>query len=115
MRPVGEELSRQNMNTNSSQTPSSNLRPYRRSIAVDPSEPPLLSASSTSPRVKLSHPLKRREPALTKESHPGVAQLSSFRTLSRALLLDIIDALADDKNDTKMCQDLSCTSLNSEC
>nr|CAD7591309.1 unnamed protein product [Timema genevievae] len=40
-----------------------------------------------------------------------VAQLSSFRTLSRALLLDIIDALADDKNDMKMCQDLSCTSI----
>nr|CAD7201871.1 unnamed protein product [Timema douglasi] len=50
MRPVREELSRQNVNTNSSQTPSSNPRPSRRSIAVEPSEPPLLSAPSTSPR-----------------------------------------------------------------
>nr|CAD7396291.1 unnamed protein product [Timema poppensis] len=60
MRPVGEELSRQNMNTNSSQTPSSNLSPSRRSIAVEPSEPPLLSASSTSPRSQVESPTQEK-------------------------------------------------------
>nr|CAD7263864.1 unnamed protein product [Timema shepardi] len=60
MRPVGEELGRQHMNTNSSQTPSSNPRPSMRSIAVEPSEPPLLSAPSTSARSQFESPTQER-------------------------------------------------------
>nr|CAD7456242.1 unnamed protein product [Timema tahoe] len=60
MRPVGEELNRQNMNTNGSQTPSSNLRPSGRSIAVEPSEPPLLSAPSTSPKSQFESPTQKK-------------------------------------------------------
>ncbi|XP_063220243.1 leucine-zipper-like transcriptional regulator 1 isoform X2 [Bacillus rossius redtenbacheri] len=44
-----------------------------------------------------------------------VARLPKFRSLSRALLLDIMDALADDRSDSKMCQDISCISLSSDC
>ena len=36
-----------------------------------------------------------------------------IRSVSRELLLDVLEALADDMSDSKL-QDLSCTSLNSD-
>jgi hypothetical protein len=36
-----------------------------------------------------------------------------IRSLSRELLLDVLEALADDMSDSKL-QDLSCNSLNSD-
>jgi len=36
-----------------------------------------------------------------------------IKSLSRELLLDVLDALAEDMSDSKL-QDLSCTSLNSD-
>ena len=37
-----------------------------------------------------------------------------MRSLSRDLLLEVIEALADDMSESKLCQDMSCTSLNSD-
>lgn len=42
---------------------------------------------------------------------PKVARLPRFHLLSRALLLDILEALADDMSDSKLCQDMSSASL----
>ncbi|XP_046453722.1 leucine-zipper-like transcriptional regulator 1 [Daphnia pulex] len=44
---------------------------------------------------------------------PKVARMPRIRSLSRELLLDVLEALADDMSDSKL-QDLSCTSLNSD-
>lgn len=44
---------------------------------------------------------------------PKVARMPRIRSLSRELLLDVLEALADDMSDSKL-QDLSSTSLNSE-
>lgn len=43
-----------------------------------------------------------------------VAQLAKLKTLSRELLLDIIEALALEMNDSKICQDISSVSLESD-
>lgn len=43
-----------------------------------------------------------------------VARLTRMRSLSRQLLLDIIEALADDMSDSKLCQDMSSASLCSD-
>ncbi|GFV26886.1 leucine-zipper-like transcriptional regulator 1 [Trichonephila clavipes] len=40
-----------------------------------------------------------------------VARLPHFRLLSRELLLDILDSLADEMSDSKLCQDMSSISL----
>ncbi|KFM82844.1 Leucine-zipper-like transcriptional regulator 1, partial [Stegodyphus mimosarum] len=40
-----------------------------------------------------------------------VARLPRFRLLSRPLLLDILDSLADEMSDSKLCQDMSSISL----
>lgn len=45
---------------------------------------------------------------------PKVAPLPRLRLLSRELLLEILYALADDMNDGKMVQDMSCLSFNSD-
>lgn len=42
-----------------------------------------------------------------------VARMPRIRSLPRELLLDVLEALADDMSDSKL-QDLSCTSLNSD-
>ncbi|ESO89967.1 hypothetical protein LOTGIDRAFT_124272 [Lottia gigantea] len=43
---------------------------------------------------------------------PKVARLPHIRKLTRDLLLDVIDALADDLSDSRLCQDMSSPSLN---
>lgn len=43
-----------------------------------------------------------------------VARLPKMRTLSRELILDVLEALADDMSDNKMCQDMSSVSLSSD-
>jgi hypothetical protein len=43
-----------------------------------------------------------------------VARLPKFQTLSRELLLEILAALAEEMSDSKLCQDMSSTSLSSE-
>ncbi|KAL0270801.1 UNVERIFIED_CONTAM: hypothetical protein PYX00_008093 [Menopon gallinae] len=43
-----------------------------------------------------------------------VARLSRIKTLSRELLLDILEALAVEMSDSKICQDMSSASLGSE-
>lgn len=43
-----------------------------------------------------------------------VARLSRIKTLSRELLLDILEALAIEMSDSKICQDMSSASLGSE-
>jgi hypothetical protein len=43
-----------------------------------------------------------------------VAQQSRVKQLSRDLLLDILFALADDSQDSKMVQDMSCISFSSD-
>jgi len=45
---------------------------------------------------------------------PKVARLPRLQTLSRELLLDVVQVLADEMSDSKMCQDISCISLNSD-
>ncbi|XP_021921772.1 leucine-zipper-like transcriptional regulator 1 isoform X2 [Zootermopsis nevadensis] len=45
---------------------------------------------------------------------PKVARLPKFQTLSRELLLEILAALAEEMSDSKLCQDMSSTSLSSE-
>ncbi|KAK7794508.1 hypothetical protein R5R35_004725 [Gryllus longicercus] len=44
-----------------------------------------------------------------------VARLPRTRALSRELLLDIIDALADDLSEQRLTQDMTCVSLSSDC
>ncbi|XP_046738235.1 leucine-zipper-like transcriptional regulator 1 isoform X1 [Diprion similis] len=44
-----------------------------------------------------------------------VARLPKLKQLSRELLLDIIEALADEKSEGRMCQDMSSASLSSDC
>ena len=43
-----------------------------------------------------------------------VSQQPRLRQLSRELLLDILFSLADDSHDSKIIQDMSCISLNSD-
>lgn len=43
-----------------------------------------------------------------------VARLPKMRMLSRELILDVLEALADDMSDNKLCQDMSSASLNSD-
>ncbi|XP_046979238.1 leucine-zipper-like transcriptional regulator 1 isoform X1 [Schistocerca americana] len=43
-----------------------------------------------------------------------VARLPKMRSLGRELLLDILEALADDMSDSKLCQDMTSVSLNSD-
>lgn len=43
-----------------------------------------------------------------------VAKLPKMRMLSRELILDVLEALADDMSDNKLCQDMSSASLNSD-
>jgi hypothetical protein len=43
-----------------------------------------------------------------------VARLPKFQTLSRELLLEILAALAEEMSDSKLCQDMSSTSLSSD-
>lgn len=40
-----------------------------------------------------------------------VARLPRFRLLSKEILLDILDSLADEMSDSKLCQDMSSISL----
>lgn len=44
-----------------------------------------------------------------------VARLPKLKQLSRELLLDILEALADEKSEARMCQDMSSASLSSDC
>ncbi|XP_067650775.1 leucine-zipper-like transcriptional regulator 1 [Haliotis asinina] len=43
---------------------------------------------------------------------PKVARLPQMRRLSKELLLDIVDALADDMSESRLCQDMSSASLS---
>lgn len=43
-----------------------------------------------------------------------VARLPKMRSLSRELILDVLEALADDMAEGKICQDISSASLNSD-
>ncbi|XP_041348005.1 leucine-zipper-like transcriptional regulator 1 [Gigantopelta aegis] len=43
---------------------------------------------------------------------PKVARLPQMRRLSRDLLLDVVDALADEMSESRLCQDMSYASLN---
>uniref|UniRef100_T1JJ12 BTB domain-containing protein n=1 Tax=Strigamia maritima TaxID=126957 RepID=T1JJ12_STRMM len=58
--------------------------------------------------------MKKHALNLIVHHYTKVARLPKFRNLSRDLLLDILEALADDMSDSKLCQDLSSISLNSE-
>lgn len=46
--------------------------------------------------------------------YPKVARLPQVRRLSRELLLDIIDALADEMSDSRLCPDVSSLSLSDD-
>ena len=45
---------------------------------------------------------------------PKVAKLPKMRVLSRELLLDVIDSLAEDQSDNKLCHDFSSISLSTD-
>lgn len=45
---------------------------------------------------------------------PKVARLPRMRTLSKDLILEVMEALADDMGDSKICQDMSSVSLSSD-
>ncbi|CAH1786003.1 unnamed protein product [Owenia fusiformis] len=56
--------------------------------------------------------MKKHALSIIVHHYSKVARLPEVRRLSRELLLDIIDALADDMSDSRMCQDVSSISLN---
>ena len=47
-------------------------------------------------------------------SVPKVALQPRIRQLSKDLLLDVIFAIADESQDNKLIQDMSCSSINSD-
>ncbi|XP_071449144.1 leucine-zipper-like transcriptional regulator 1 [Hetaerina americana] len=59
--------------------------------------------------------MKKHALGLIVHHFPKVAKLPKFLSLSRELLLDILGAIADEMSDSKLCQDMSSTSLCSDC
>lgn len=58
--------------------------------------------------------MKKHALSLIVHHYPKVARLPRLRCLSKDLLLDILEALADDLSDSKLCQDVSSASLCSD-
>nr|XP_037271803.1 LOW QUALITY PROTEIN: leucine-zipper-like transcriptional regulator 1 [Rhipicephalus microplus] len=58
--------------------------------------------------------MKKHALSLIVHHYPKVARLPKIRSLSKDLLLDILEALADDMSDSKLCQDVSSASLCSD-
>ncbi|XP_040066020.1 leucine-zipper-like transcriptional regulator 1 [Ixodes scapularis] len=58
--------------------------------------------------------MKKHALSLIVHHYPKVARLPRLQGLSRELLLDILEALADDMSDSKLCQDVSSASLCSD-
>ncbi|XP_013788494.1 leucine-zipper-like transcriptional regulator 1 [Limulus polyphemus] len=55
--------------------------------------------------------MKKHALNLVVHHFPKVARLPRIRSLSRELLIDILEALADDMSESKLCQDMSSASL----
>lgn len=55
--------------------------------------------------------MKKHALSIIVHHFPKVAKLPQIRRLSRELLLDILQAIADDMSETRVCQDLSYSSL----
>lgn len=58
--------------------------------------------------------MKKYALRLIVQNFSKVARLSKMKTLTRELLLDILEALAVEMSDSKICQDMSSVSLGSE-
>lgn len=58
--------------------------------------------------------MKKYALRLIVQNFPKVAQLAKLKTLSRELLLDILEAIAVDMGDARICQDISSVSLGSD-
>ncbi|CAG7833679.1 unnamed protein product [Allacma fusca] len=59
-----------------------------------------------------AHDMKKYALNLITHNFPKVCRLPKMRSLNRELLLDIMEALADEMGDAKLCRDMSSTSLH---
>lgn len=79
-------------------------------VSIDHVIPILEAADSMS-----ANDMKKYALRLITQNFTKVAALAKLKTLSRELLLDIIEAVALDMGDSKICQDISSVSIGSDC